>query len=282
MMRKKFFLFLSGLFLVCSFCSGAFALDIPPRPDDYVTDRADLLSPETEARLETLLRSYEQKTTNQILIATFPSLEGENLEDFSIRLAETWKPGQKGRDNGVIFLVFKDDHKARIEVGYGLEGALPDALAGQILQQRVLPYFRADDYEKGIVKGVEGIILATQGEYETDRAMPSGDHGIPAGARPQTDVFLVFTLMAAAVIFVFDLFRYWRYRHDHRLYRYCYSFWEWFFRFALLVAIISILFRILFYAMLFSRGGYYGGRSGFGGFSAGGGSFGGGGASGRW
>jgi len=117
------------------------ALDVPKRPEGYVTDKAGLLSPQTKMQLEGVLRQYEQKTSNQIVIVTFPSLEEESLGDFSIRLAEAWKVGQKGRDNGVIFLIFKEDRKMRIEVGYGLEGVLPDALAGQIIQQRVAPLF---------------------------------------------------------------------------------------------------------------------------------------------
>src|SRR3989338_2699027 len=99
-----------------------FALEIPERPAGYVTDEAGLLSPPVRQRLEYRLADYERKTTNQVVVAAFPSLEGESLEDFSIRLAEKWKIGQAGRDNGAIFLIFKADRKMRIEVGYGLEG----------------------------------------------------------------------------------------------------------------------------------------------------------------
>lgn len=141
------------------------ALNVPPQPDGYVTDRARLLSLSTREALETTLRAFEEKTSNQIAVVTFQSLEGESLEDFSMRLAEAWKPGQKRRDNGVILLIFKDDRKVRIEVGYGLEGVLTDALSGQIIRQVIAPHFRGGDYEGGVTAGVDAIMRATQGEY---------------------------------------------------------------------------------------------------------------------
>ena len=152
------------LFLLVVPCLSA--LEVPKRADGYVTDQAGILSPAARANLEEILRAYEEKTSNQVVVATFPSLEGNSLEDFSLRLAETWKVGQKGRDNGVIFLIFKKDRKMRIEVGYGLEGVLPDALAGQIIRNVIAPYFRTGDYSNGIVAGPDAIIKATQGEFK--------------------------------------------------------------------------------------------------------------------
>jgi uncharacterized protein len=153
--------------------SALFALQVPPRPDGYVTDRAGLLSPAVRESLETSLRAFEEKTSNQVVVATFPSLEGDSLEDFSMRLAETWKAGQKQKDNGVVFLIFRDDRKIRIEVGYGLEGVLTDALSGQIIRQVVAPYFRKGDYSGGILAGTDAIMKATQGEY---KGSPKDDH----------------------------------------------------------------------------------------------------------
>lgn len=103
------------------------------------------------------------------MVGTFPSLEGNSLEEFSMRLAETWKVGQKGKDNGVILLIFKNDRKIRIEVGYGLEGVLPDATCGQIISQVIAPHFRKKDYQAGIFSGVDAIIRATQGEFQSKR-----------------------------------------------------------------------------------------------------------------
>jgi len=143
-----------------------FALKVPPPPDGYVNDRAGFLSPSEKAQLENVLRAFEDRTSNQVVVATFPALEGESLEDFSMQLAEAWKAGQAKRDNGVIFLIFRNDRKMRIEVGYGLEGVLTDALSGQILREVVAPYFRTGNYADGIRAGVEAIMKATQGEFK--------------------------------------------------------------------------------------------------------------------
>lgn len=165
MRRYLRILFPAFLFLTVS-ASNVFALEVPKRADGYVTDRAGLLSSSSKANLEALLRSFEEKTSNQVVVVTFPSLEGNSLEDFSMRLAETRKVGRKGKDNGVILLIFKNDRKIRIEVGYGLEGVLPDATAGQIISQVIAPYFRKGDYQSGIFAGVNAIIQATQGEFK--------------------------------------------------------------------------------------------------------------------
>ena len=170
-----------------------FALEVPQRPDGYVTDRAELLPASVRADLEIALRAFEDKTSNQVVVATFPSLEGDSLEDFSIRLAEAWKAGQKRRDNGVIFLIFKNDRKIRIEAGYGLEGVLTDALSGQIISEVVVPYFRKGDYSGGILAGTDAIMKATQGEFK----------GVPRANTPNA----AGRLMALfGVFFLFPLF----------------------------------------------------------------------------
>jgi len=280
---RKSFLFLYCLCVL--WASSALALDVPKRPDGYVHDRANLLSPQSRQQLERALANVEAQTSNQILLVTFPSLEDESLEDFSMQLAEAWKPGQKDKDNGIIFLIFKEDRKMRIEVGYGLEGVLPDALAGQIISQQVTPYFKEGRFEEGIVKGLESIFQAIQGEYQ-GRGTRYGRGRSGYTARPLTpqEARLLFFAITSFVLilFFFDFFRFRNYRGDRKLYNDRYSFWEWWFRFGLLLLVLSILFRVMFYSMLFSRGGY-GSRGGFGGgFSGGGGGFGGGGASGGW
>lgn len=215
-----------------------------------------------------------------------PTIGGEPLEEFSIRLAERWKVGQEGRDNGVIFLIIKDDHLLRIEVAYGLEGVLPDALAGQIIRQVVVPHFSQGRFEEGITAGVTAIVQATQREFKAESQKSAGDE--------QFSVFFIFLLIFAAALSTGDLIRYSAYFSKHRLYRNRYSFWEWWFRFAFLFFFFNFLYRTFFNTRLSSGGGYYGSRTGFGGFSgggfssggggfsSGGGSFGGGGASGRW
>lgn len=257
------------LLLACFLPSAFAALKIPAKPDGYVTDSASLLSPAVRTRLENTLRLFEEKTSSQVLVAIFPGLEGESLEDFSIRLAEAWKPGQKMRDNGILFLIFRDDRRIRIEVGYGLEGALTDAVSASIIRDVVAPHFRAGNFDQGVELGAAAILEAVKGEYTAveKTAQTSQDDGLLQG--------LAFLFLLAAGV---DFSRYLFYRSSHRTYAERYGFWEWFFLFSIL--------WLLLRAFLTSRGGYSGRSggwsSGSGGYSGGGGRFGGGGASGGW
>lgn len=153
---SAFFIFLA---------SNAFALSIPDKPQAYVNDYAGLLSPAARAKIEAKLAAFEKETSNQVVVAIFNSLEGESLEDFSMRLAEKWKIGSQKNDNGVILLIFKEDRAMRLEVGYGLEGVLPDALADQIIRREIVSAFRSGDFDLGVSRGIDAVINATQGEY---------------------------------------------------------------------------------------------------------------------
>lgn len=128
-----------------------------------VNDLAGALSPAARERLETKLRDLEGRTGAQVAVLVIPSLEGESLEAYSVRVAQTWKLGRKGVDDGVLFLVAKNDRKMRIEVGYGLEPRLTDALSRAILDERVRPRFRANDFDGGIEAGVDAIAATIQG-----------------------------------------------------------------------------------------------------------------------
>jgi uncharacterized protein len=131
--------------------SVALPANIPDKPQRYVVDLASIVDDATENRLNGYLQELEQKTGAQMIVLTIPSLEGESIEDFSIRIAhDKWKLGQKGKDNGVLFLVAFKDRKYRIEVGYGLEGVLPDSLVGSMGRNILVPYFRKGDYSDGI------------------------------------------------------------------------------------------------------------------------------------
>ncbi len=125
------------------------ALDVP-RLEGRVNDYAGILDAGQKAELDSYLASVEQKTTAQFVLLTLKSLEGEPLEDYSMRVAEAWKIGQKGKDNGVILLVSMAEHAVRIEVGYGLEAVLPDGKAGTIIRQVIVPEFRSGNYYAGI------------------------------------------------------------------------------------------------------------------------------------
>jgi uncharacterized protein len=146
-------------------CGDLFAVAVPALTG-RVNDYAAIISPGARADIEGKLRQFEQQESTQIVILTIPSLEGDPIEDFSIRVAEAWKIGQKGSDNGVLFIVSKNDHKVRIEVGYGLEGRLTDLLAGRIIRDEVAPSFKNGKFDEGFAKGVTAIMEAVRGEYK--------------------------------------------------------------------------------------------------------------------
>ena len=163
----KMLIIFAGFLLSCAFTVDA--LEIPPPSGNYVNDYASLLSPEARERLEQRLRKLGAETSTQIIVATFPSLEDESLEDFTNRMYEAWRIGQKDNDNGVLLAIFVNERKVRIEVGYGLEGALPDALSGRIIRDEFVPQFRAGNPEQGIENTVIAIEKAVRGEYTTRR-----------------------------------------------------------------------------------------------------------------
>jgi len=140
-------------------------LPIPPAPARRVNDYAGALSSVERERLEAELSARERESSNQVVVAIFPSLAGENLESFSIRLAQAWRVGQKGLDNGAIFLIFLQERKTRLEVGYGLEAVLTDAIAASILRDVVAPRFREGKLAEGIAAGMDAVARAIAGTY---------------------------------------------------------------------------------------------------------------------
>ena len=143
------------------------ALDVPFLAG-RVNDNAGILSPQVVAELETMLAAHEDSTSNQVAVLTIPSLEGEVLEEYSLKVAETWALGQADKDNGVLLLVARDDRKVRIEVGSGLEGDLTDAVSGRIIRNEIVPRFRDGDFDGGVRDGVVAILAAIDGAYEAD------------------------------------------------------------------------------------------------------------------
>jgi uncharacterized protein len=152
MRSKNRLLILFAVIWICLSAAASFAeINIPAKPLNYVVDLAGIIDANVEAGLNRYLLELEQKTTAQMVILTINSLEGEAIEDLSLRIAhDKWKLGQKGKDNGVLLLVSLQDRKYRFEIGYGLEGVIPDSLAGSIGRQYLVPYFRQNDYSKGI------------------------------------------------------------------------------------------------------------------------------------
>ena len=139
---------------------------LPAKPARYVTDLAAVLGGRADA-LNSKLEQFERETSNQILVWIDRKIpENFTLEDFTVRAAQKWKAGQEKTDNGAVLFVFVDDHKLRIEVGYGLEGVLPDVTANRIIQDEIVPRFRSGDMPGGIEAGVDAMIAATKGEYK--------------------------------------------------------------------------------------------------------------------
>lgn len=167
------------LFLVCflvALISNAFGQKaVPELWGQRVHDDAHVLQQSTIDQLEKNLKMYEDSTSNQIAILIVPSLDGDVLESYSIRVVEKWKLGQKGKDNGVLLLIAVDDHKMRIEVGQGLEGVLTDAQCSRIIRNEIAPAFRRSDFDGGVQAGIDGIIKSIRGEYTADDISSSGD-----------------------------------------------------------------------------------------------------------
>ena len=139
---------------------------IPAKPQRPVTDRAGVLAAGQPEALSEKIDQFERETSNQILVWIDRKLpEGFTLEDFTVRAGQKWGAGQKQEDNGAILFVFVDERKVRIEVGYGLEGALPDVTAKRIIDEEILPRFRSGDYPGGVEAGVNAMMAAIKGEY---------------------------------------------------------------------------------------------------------------------
>ena len=159
-----FVLFIFYLLHCTSFC---FALDAPPLRG-YVNDYANMISSAAKAKMESELKAFEKSDSTQIFVLTIPSLEGESLEEYSIKVAESWKIGQKGKDNGVLLLVANKERRIRIEVGRGLEGNLTDLTAGRIIDLVIKPKFKRGEYDAGFAAGVHALIDAARGEFKAE------------------------------------------------------------------------------------------------------------------
>ncbi len=164
---------------------------IPPAPGRYVTDNAGVLPPGRAQALTLRLEQYEKETSNQIIVWIDRRVpEGFVLEDFAVRAFKKWGVGQADKKNGVALFVFVDDRKMRIEVGYGLEGALPDVIAHRVQEEQILPRFKAGDYAGGVEAGVEGMIAAIKGEYKgTGRTVAESKRSVSRSVRSISGCF---------------------------------------------------------------------------------------------
>ena len=249
-MRQAFFI--SFLWLVLLFVARAETL--PPKPQNYFNDYAGVVTRSTVQQLNDRLKQFERDTSNQIIVAIYRKMDtSSSIEDYTVRIAQSWKVGQQNRNNGAVLFVFTEPRKMFIQVGYGLEGALPDILGKQIIENEIKPRFKTGDYDGGLRAGVEAMIKATRGEYKGTGRTHGGDNTSPS-------ITLLIVVGFILLIIVLNWRRGTVYSSGGR------SSSSW-------------------------GGGYWGGGGGFssggggsdgGGFSGGGGSFGGGGAGGDW
>ncbi len=259
--RRGFLLLISTLILcLITFSASHAEIAIPAGPPNYVVDLAGIIDNNVEAGLDRYLKELEQKTTAQMVILTIKSLEGESMEDFSINVAHNkWKLGQKGKDNGLLLVVSLGDKKYRFETGYGLEGIIPDSLAGSIGRQYLVPYFRKGDYSTGIFKAAlaviniiasdAGVKITGMPKLRTRSAYPYTGTGTKRG-KPTVAGTIFGILFIIGLIYLFI-------KHPRLL-----------------------IFLLMMNILGGGRRGGWGGGGGFGG--GGGGGFGGGGASGGW
>jgi uncharacterized protein len=184
------------LALLAPIAIGAAEQPIPPTPTQWVTDTAGLLSTQTIEQLDERLGTYETATQHQVLVYIAPTTGDTPLEDWTVRAFKRWKVGRKGLDDGLILFVFPRDHKLRIEVGYGLEAMVPDAIASRIIRETIEPRLRVGDPDHGITSGVEELLAQIGGESSTS--------GVVAPKETPLDpltVFLIVLGIAAFLIF---------------------------------------------------------------------------------
>lgn len=255
-MRSRFSI---SLLLVVCLASAAYSDVIPETPSRYVVDLAGIIDDSVEMELNGYLQELEQKTSAQFVVLSVRSLDGGAIDDFSLQVAEKWKLGQKGSDNGLLLLIAMEERKYRFEVGYGLEGILPDGFVGSVGRE-MIPFFRQGDYTGGVSTGVISVVdvIAKDSGVEITGMPRIRQTARDYGGRSQAGKTSVSGVIFAILFFIVMIYLF--IRHP----------------------------RLMVFMLLFSgmggRRSSWGGSGGFGGGfgGGGGGGFGGGGASGRW
>jgi uncharacterized protein len=228
---------------------------IPPKPDRYFNDYASVVSKSAALRFNEELAQFERETSDQVVVAIFPKMQSDSdIADYTQRVAQAWGVGQKERRNGVVLFVFVQDRKMFIQVGYGLEGALPDITAFDITEYRIKPHFRTGDYEGGIATGIDSIVKAIRGEYKGSGKTVAEQHR--GGGASNIWFFIIFMIVLVIISRVLRRLGGWGYSSRGG--------------------------GPMFFPVGGGGGGWSSGGGGGGGFSGGGGSFGGGGAGSSW
>jgi uncharacterized protein len=258
-MRRWFIIFALWL----GFAARAWPAEtLPPAPAQYFNDYAGVVSAQTAATLNNRLETFEKQTSNQVLVAVFPKMQSDSsIEDYTQRVAQSWRVGQKATNNGAVLFVFVQEHNAYIQVGYGLESTLTDALAKQIIENEIFPHFKSGDYDGGLAAGVAAIEWAIRGEYKGNGSTVSDQFENKMSNYVTIGMVLFIIIMS----FIANRFRpagtVYGSRGGRGIYLGGFGGWGgggW------------------------GGGGGFGGGGGGGGFMGGGGSFGGGGAGGHW
>jgi uncharacterized protein len=208
-MRKRFIPLIVFLLIFTNFALPALAFvktELPVKPDSniYVQDFADILSPETEQAILQLGSELDSKTTAQLVVVTVDSLDETPIDNYANELFRSWGIGDKEKNNGVLFLVAPNERLSRIEVGYGLEGALPDGKTGRIQDEYVLPKFKAGDFDGGILNGYAVLAEVIADEYNVQlsgkaEAMPIGE------TSPEVPLWVIFIILAVIILFILSL-----------------------------------------------------------------------------
>jgi uncharacterized protein len=245
----RFALALVALLYALPAAAAGVGFTIPPTPAQYVTDNANALSQSARASIENELHAYETATGHQVIVWIGQTTGDVPLETWTGETADHWKIGRRGKDDGAVLFVFMHDHKARIEVGYGLEGALTDADSFRIIDQVIRPRMRANDVDGAVGGGVAAMLKTITPSYSGVSSSAEETQSQPLTGKD------VMVLVILGLIFLFAI-----------------------------VVIVKMVGRggYLVTGSGFGGGGFGGGSFGGGGFSAGGGGFGGGGASGGW
>jgi len=268
-----------GFFLLL-FCITAWAVVGVPKLSQRVTDLTSTLSAEQIAALENKLAAFEAKKGSQIAVLIVPTTKPKDIAEFGIEVADLWALGRKGVDDGLILIVAKDDRKLRLEVGYGLEGVIPDAVAKRVIAETITPYFKKGDYVGGIDAGVEQLMKLIEGE-----ALPAPSENSTEGLGEEAFMFILMGGLIAGFVL------------SAMVGRVMAGMLAGFGGAIVAVLVLGLAFSVALFVgiMIFfivsvrstggrglSNGGGFGGSGGGGSWSGGGGGFGGGGASGSW
>ncbi len=237
---------------------------IPPAPERYFNDYAGVVRRDTADTLNRRLEQFERDTSNQLVVVLYPKMESDSsVEDYTVRVAQAWHAGQKGKDNGAVLFAFMQSHDLYLQVGYGLEGAIPDALAKRIITQEIVPRFRAGDMDGGMTAAVTAMIAAAKGEYKgTGVTRAESRRGQDNGGS------IGFWIIVIILFILFQVIRRAMGGGQRTVFR----------------GRRSVIVSTPWWGGGGSSGGggFFSGGGGGGGFSGGGGSFGGGGAGGKW